>query len=178
MARSQLLHVHIECERRNRPKILHQKNMKKPFLSPRKGAGRKFSRRRRRSLNARSATWGAPNGGERCISSTSVFERIPRASIGTQESFLEPPGQYAQNEMKRGAITTLPGLREAFIVSKKRIIRVTSRLLSTRSIRLKRLAYSRVESSLGRIAPRVVFRVLSLLKASQSRRFMHFIELI
>merc|ERR1719263_2505093 len=42
--------------------------------------------------------------------------------------------------MKRGAITTLPGLREAFIVSKKRMhsYRVTSRLLSTRSIRLKR----------------------------------------
>ena len=49
-------------------------------------------------------------------------------------------GTYAQNEMKRGAITTLPGLREEFIVSKKRMhsYRVTSRLLSTRSIRLKR----------------------------------------
>jgi len=45
-----------------------------------------------------------------------------------------------KNEMKRGAITTLPGLREALIVSKKRMHsnRVTSRLLSTRSIRLKR----------------------------------------
>ena len=131
---------------------------------------------------------------ERCISSTSVSlsayqERNTTTVVGTQESFLEPPGvllegTYAQNEMKRGAITTLPGLREAFIVSKKRMhsYRVTSRLLSTRSIRLKRCSTiakdDTVESSLGRIAPRVVFRVLSLLKASQSRRFMHFIELI
>ena len=87
---------------------------------------------------------------ERCISSTSVSlnayqERNTTTVVGTQESFLEPPdvlleGTYAQNEMKRGAITTLPGLREAFIVSKKRMhsYRVTSRLLSTRSIRLKR----------------------------------------
>ena len=131
---------------------------------------------------------------ERCIASTSVSlnayqERNTTTVVGTQESFLEPPdvlleGTYAQNEMKRGAITTLPGLREAFIVSKKRMhsYRVTSRLLSTRSIRLKRCSTiakdDTVESSLGRIAPRVVFRVLSLLKASQSRRFMHFIELI
>ena len=87
---------------------------------------------------------------ERCIASTSVSlnayqERNTTTVVGTQESFLEPPGvllegTYAQNEMKRGAITTLPGLREAFIVSKKRMhsYRVTSRLLSTRSIRLKR----------------------------------------
>ena len=46
-----------------------------------KGAGRKFSRRRRRSLNARSATWGAPNGGTRTVHIfyVGLVERIPRA---------------------------------------------------------------------------------------------------
>ena len=86
VARSQLLHVHIECERRNRPKILHQKNMRSRFSRLERvgfveGAGRKFSRRRRRSLNARSATWGAPNGGTRTVHIfyVDLVERIPRA---------------------------------------------------------------------------------------------------
>ena len=79
VARSQLFHVHIEYERRNRPKRSRFTRLERVGFV--EGAGRKFSRRRRRSLNARSATWGVPNGGTRMVHSfyVGLVERIPRA---------------------------------------------------------------------------------------------------